>query len=406
MIKFDGIARGVTYYFNVNWSPGSLCYLGVSCYESFSKSRTIAYFQVCDKCGAAFRSKKTLQKHTLKCSPKARTARNLLGAFNQAEELGLIEQITEVTLPSASKSTVPKRAKLPIKIKLKLSKTMSKGKATPKKQKEKGKTASTRGGAKKKGTQEVPLKQPQVCLEKLAVEDLDLKNVLLAVKEPLKGKGAKRGRPPGAKEKTVTLGDMELCVDDIKEEPLDIELSGEEAGEAMLDLDLGASPQNGEACEAVENKEDENVTGESENMAENGADLKGEDAVAIENNLDYCVTVNETTEDLNFSSQDSLPSLEDCGESVDNAQENGIANEVGKEAVDDCQSVVKSTSQPNDVTVDIVENSPTAEELTAKTCSVNIVPDDISLSENGDMNENSDGCGIAASAMKGDENND
>ena len=34
-IKFDGITWGVTYYFNVNWSPGGLRYLGVSRYGSY-----------------------------------------------------------------------------------------------------------------------------------------------------------------------------------------------------------------------------------------------------------------------------------------------------------------------------------------------------------------------------------
>ena len=31
---FDGIAWGITYYFNVNWSPGGSCYLRVSRYGS------------------------------------------------------------------------------------------------------------------------------------------------------------------------------------------------------------------------------------------------------------------------------------------------------------------------------------------------------------------------------------
>ena len=35
MNKFDGIARGVTYYFNVNWSPAGSRYFGVSRYGSY-----------------------------------------------------------------------------------------------------------------------------------------------------------------------------------------------------------------------------------------------------------------------------------------------------------------------------------------------------------------------------------
>ena len=45
-IKFDGIARGASYYFNVNWSPGGSHYLGVSRYgSSVLLSRVI--FQKC-----------------------------------------------------------------------------------------------------------------------------------------------------------------------------------------------------------------------------------------------------------------------------------------------------------------------------------------------------------------------
>ena len=36
-IKFDGIARGVTYYFNVNWTPWGSCYLMVLRYGSHMK---------------------------------------------------------------------------------------------------------------------------------------------------------------------------------------------------------------------------------------------------------------------------------------------------------------------------------------------------------------------------------
>ena len=32
MIKFNGIAQGISYCFNVNWSPGGSRYLGVSSY--------------------------------------------------------------------------------------------------------------------------------------------------------------------------------------------------------------------------------------------------------------------------------------------------------------------------------------------------------------------------------------